>query len=832
MTWFENILRDARLALRSLRAAPWFTGIAVTSLAIGIGAAVCVFSLANAIFLQSLPVPRPQDLRVLHWSANDVRMRSFDGASRVEGGRWTAAEAVSHPAFLSLRAQAASDADIFGFYPLRDAAVTAGSQALIADGMMVSENLLSGLQVKPRVGRLLRPGEDYAGGAMHAVIGHTLWQRLFNLDPRIVGRSVTLNGTVFTIVGVLEPGFTGIEPGRPCEFYVPMSAACPFLYTSLSGDWHWFVRLMARLEPRASETRLAATLAATFAGQAGPTLKRPTFQIEPGAAGLAYDRDNYRRPLFVMLAVASLVLLAACANVAGLLVARGSARSQELAVRAALGGTRRRLFQQSIIDSLLIALLGGGLGVILAMWGKAPLADLLAGQAGGLRYDVSLDPVVLTFSLAVTLAAALLAGLIPAARACRPDPIEALRTRTAASSPRLRAGRLLVVAQVCLSLLLVTSAGLFVRTLLNLTRVDPGFRLDHMLLVSLNIRGGATATADPAAFYDRLQTEVARLPGVVNAAIVEFPLLGPGGSSGGFSAFTNTPAAGSTEMSVRRLRVGETFFATMEIPIVEGRALQASDSGEMPKAVVVNEAFVHSYLRDRNAIGLAFRMWEAEWRIVGVCRDAKYGDIRERVSPTAYFPYKQMFYSRFRATHLRGASIAVRTALAPLALSEAVRKAVARVDPGVGITAVTTQEHIRDRSIARERLVAVLCAALAGVALLLSWVGLFALTAYTVGRRTGEIGIRMALGATLADITRPIVGEALLLAAAGVAIGLPVSVALARLATSQLFGVSPGDPLSITLAAATILATTAAAAWIPARRAQRIEPTTALRRDG
>ncbi len=833
MARLENLVRDLRLSLRSLAASPVFALVAVVSLGVGIGAGTCVFSLVNAILLRPLPVPSSQELRVLQWSASNVRIPSYDGSSiSLEGGGWSSAESVSHPAFLALRSQGATQADVFGFCPLHEAAVTAGGQPLVADGMLVSDNFFSGLQLRPQIGRLLQPGEDYGGGAMNVVIGYGWWQRYFDLDPGVIGRTVALNGVAFTIVGVLAPAFTGIEPGRRCDFYVPLSASSPFLYTAISADWHWFVRVMARLRPGAGDARLAAMLGTAFAAQTGAVVKGPKFQVEPGGAGLGYDREAYRRPLLLMLAVVGLVLLAASANLAGLLLARGTTRWHEMAVRAALGGGTWRLFQQSLTDSLAISLLGGGLGVLLATWGRAPLADLLARRAGALRYEFSLDPMVLAFSLAITVTAAVLAGLVPAWRACRADPVDALRSRGTIGNPRLRTGRLLVVVQVSLSVLVLAGAGLFVRTLVNLSRIDAGFDLQRLLVATVNIRGGADAHAEPARFYDRLQVEVARIPGVEAATIIEFPLLGPGGSSGSFSRFVDGPAPESPAMmQVRRLRVGETFFKTMGIPIVRGRELQPTDSAEAAKVVIVNESFVRSYQRDRDAVGLAFRMWEADWRIVGVCRDAKYSDIKEAVPPTAYFPYKQMFYSRFRDTHLRGASIAARTTLPPLALSAAVRQAVARVDPGVAVTAVTTQEDVRDRSIGRERLVAVLCSGLAGVALMLSWIGLFSLMAYNVGRRTGEIGIRMALGADRPDITRPILREALLLSGAGVALGVPLCLVFTRLVRNQLFGVTPGDPVSIGLAAIGLLVTAAASAWVPARRAQRVEPSDALRHD-
>ncbi len=832
MHWIENLRRDVRLGIGSLARSPGFTAVAVLSLAVGIGAGTAVFSLVQAMLLRSLPVPNPHELRIIQWSGTDVRMRSFDGNSRQDGNRWVAAEAVSHPAFLALRAQGAAVADVFGFYPLRDAAVVAAGQAFVADGAMVSDNFFSALQLRPLAGRVLAPGEDYQGGRMNVVIGHDFWQRRFGLDPGVVGRSVTLDGTAFTVVGVLEPGFTGVQPGQAGDFYVPMSVGSPFLYTSIDADWHWFVRVMARLLAGAADTRLAAALDVAFARQAASTMKQPGILVEPGHAGLAENRDQYRKPLLLMLSAVGLVLLVACANLAGLLLARGAGRRHEVAVRAALGASRWRLFQQSLAESLTIALLGGGLGVLLAAWAQPALVDLLAMDADGLRYDFSLNLPVLGFSLAVSLAAALLAGLLPAIRCGRADPMNALRGHGSLAGLRLRAGRILVVAQVCLSLLVVTSAGLFVRTLANLSRVDAGFSLERLLLVSLNLRGGTYADTSPIQFYERVLAEVAAVPGVKGSAMVEFPLLGPGGSTGGLDALVGGPPAPAAPMQVRRLRVSESFFTTMGVPILRGRALSRADSAEAAKAVVVNEAFVRNFLPGRDPVGVSFATWGAQWTIVGVCRDAKYGDIREPASPTAYFPYRQMFYSRYARTHLRTASIAARTALSPLALASEVRQAVARVDPGVAVTMVTTQEEVRDRSIARERLLAIFGGGLAGLALLLSCVGLFGLMAYSVSRRTGEIGVRMALGATRPDVARAVLGEALLLAAAGAAVGLPLSLALTRLVTSQLFGVKPGDPSSMALALVAVLATAAAAAWIPAWRAQRIQPIEALRYDG
>jgi predicted permease len=832
MAWAEHLAGDIRFGVRSLRAAPGLALVAVLSLGLGIGAATAVFSLANAILLRSLPVPNPTDLRLLRWSATDVRVRSYDGAadSRPDG-TWTGAESFSPPALASLRARARGQADVFGFYPLTNVAVRAGDQAFVADGLLVSENFLSGLQVRPFIGRLLRPGDDYAADHGSVVIGFEWWERYFGRDPAALGRTVTFNGKAFTIVGVLAPGFTGVQPGLSCSFYVPMAAGSPFLYTAITNDWHWFVRLMARVKPGESDERLASLAAATLAADTGASMKGARVAVEPGQAGLGYDRARYGRPLVLILAVVTLVIASACANLAGLLLVRGTARRHEAAVRAALGGSRGRLFQQALVESATLAVAGGVLGVVLALWGREALASLLSGTADGLRYDFSLDARVLGFSLALTFASALIAGFLPSLRAGQAHPADALRSRGALASPRLRAGRVLVGVQVGLALLVLTCAGLFVRTVVNLGRLDAGFPVERLLIVSLNLRGGVEADLDPARFYERAEAAVAAIPGVRSAAVLEFPLLGAGGSSGDFTWTTGGQPAASS-LGVRRLRVSESFFATLGIPIVGGRGFGAQDAADAPKVAVVNESFVRQYVPGGNPIGMAFRMWGADWQIVGVCKDVKYQTLRESPGPTTYYPYKQMFYSRYRASHLRNGSIVARTAVEPLTLSSAVRQAVADVDPGVPITGITTQERVRDQGFSQERLLAALCLGLAALALFLSCVGLFGLMSYSVTRRTGEIGLRMALGATRFDVTAPIVRDALVLTGAGVAVGLPLSFWLTRLVKNQLFGVTPADPLSVALAVTVLFVTAAAAAWIPAHRAQQVEPVDALRHDG
>jgi predicted permease len=822
----NGLLQDIRHAFRQLRKSPGFTAVAVVSLAFGIGAGTAVFSLVNAILLRSMPVPSPQELRVLRWNGVEARVPSLNGQS-IDIGNRTTADAFHHPAFLQLREHCAAQAEVFGFSPNDEVIARARGEAFAISGMMVSDNFFSTLGVRPFLGRPLVPGDDFASAATNVVISHGVWENQFGLDPAVIGQTLTLNTTPFTIVGVLPPEFPDVMPGLPRDFYVPMAAQSPFLYRPIHEDFHWFVRLMARLKPGARDAQLRAALEVAFARGAGAIMKEPKVLLEPGNAGLTLDRVNYQRSLLLMLGAVGLILLVTCANLAGLSLARGAARQHELSVRAALGAGRWRLIRQSLSESFLLALLGGGLGVLLALCGRTAISRLLAGSVEGLRYDLSLDHKVLGFSLFITMLTALLSGLLPALRAGRANPADGFDAR--GSAPRLLAGRVLVAMQICFSLLLMIGAGLYVRTLINLSRIDAGFDTRKLLLFQLNVKGSGYANAQPKDFYARVQTELAAIPGVQSASLIEFPLISGGGSTGGFSTFSGRPNLTGTNMETRRLRVGETFFQTLGIPLLQGRGMEATDDEARPKVIVVNETFVRRYLPKENPLGLTLNMWNVDWEIVGVCRDAKYNALRQSIPPTTYFPFRQMFYSRFAKTHLRQPYFAIRTSQPPLSLVASVRKVVAALDADVAMTDIATQEAIRDRAIGQERLLAILCGALAALALLLSCIGLYGLMAYHVARRTGEIGIRMALGATDRDIAGPILSEALLLGALGVTAGVPASLGLARVIQGHLFGVAPNDPITLIGTSVLLILVALLSAWLPARRAAKVDPTTALR---
>jgi predicted permease len=601
------------------------------------------------------------------------------------------------------------------------------------------------------------------------------------------------------------------------DFYVVITPQSQFLEDEFTSSHHWWVRLMARLRPEASDAQLKAALDVVFPREADELMNEPEILVQPGRKGLAFDRNRYQKPLLLMLGIVGLVMLVACANIAGLSLARGAVRQHELAVRAALGAGRWRLIRQSLSESLVLALLGGGLGVFVAVWGRSAISRLLAGKTDGLHYDLSLDVAVLSFSLAVAFVTALLSGLLPALRAGCTDPLDGLKERSALSAPRLRTGRLLVTSQICLSLILLFGAGLYARTLINLENINAGFNTERLLLFEVNAMGTGYRGDRLISYYAQVREALNALPGVMNATFSQFHLLDDHSSRGGFT-LSSVPDRSSSEMQTYRMRVSETFFDTMGIPILQGRSLNASDV----RAVVVNEAFVRKYSPHNSPIGQTMNnVWGGGWRIVGVCADAKYQNIKETTPPVTYFSCSGRVPT--------AGCFTVRTKFPSLALASAVRKTIASIDPDVPVSHIRTQEQLRAGNISQGRLFAMLCSALAGLALLLSCIGLYGLMAYHVSRRTSEIAIRMAIGAKPGDVARPILCEAFVLAAIGVGVGLPAVLLIARLIRNQLYGVQVYDPVTMGVVITTLVVIALLSAWLPARRAAKIDPMEALR---
>jgi predicted permease len=813
-------MNDLKFALRQLLKNPGFTTVAVISLALGIGACTAVFSIVNGVLLRSLPVPNPQELRVLRWTGTEARLRSFSGDSTEVGNRQTG-DAVSPPLFQELREKAAGSADVFAFAPLNDVVVRAGDGASSDRGMVVSDNFFSALKARPLMGRLFNPADTDADAAQQVVITYDWWTKHFARDPGVQGRTITLNGGAFTIIGVLPQTFSGVRAGDGREFYVLMAPGSPFIERAVTSTEHWWVRLMARMKPDVGDAKLKAALDVVFARAANEQMKNPAMLVEAGNGGLAPDRAQFRQPLMLMLGAVGVVMLVACVNLAGLSLARGAARQHELAVRAALGAVRWRLVRQSFSESLVLALLGGGLGALLSVAGKNVMARLLAGAKDGLHYDTSLNFTVLGFCVALAVLTAALAGLLPALRAGRIDPVEALKARGALNAPRLRMGRALVAAQISLSLLLLTGAGLYLRTVVNLRNIDAGFDTEKLLVFQINPTAAGYNDTQLAGFYGQLQDRLAATPGVRDATLMMNPLLDNQTWAGGFS-FPNRATPAGVNLQTHRLIVGERYFSTMGIPLLQGRALSTGDGAGSFKAVVVNEAFAKKYLPDENPIARTVSFLRGNWQIVGVCGDTKYGNLKEPAPPTAYISFRQIPLN-YRT------SFAVRTALPPLRLTRAMHQAVAAINPAIPISRIVTQEQLRDGNISQERLFATLCGGLAGLALLLSCIGLYGLIAYNVARRTSEIAIRMAIGAPPGTIAGSFIREALILTAIGIGAGLPVVLVVTHLIKSQLYGLPANDPITFVIVTMVLLTVALLAAWLPARRAARVDPMAALR---
>lgn len=822
-----TIFQDIRYGFRMLLKCPGFTAIAVISLTLGIGAGTAIFSLVNAVVLRPLPVPNPHELRVLQWSGTEPRIDGIHGSMISEDSKHTTCDAFAYPVFENLRQECNSLADIFGYKPLYNVTTRAQREAFVAKGTIVSDNFFSALGVKPFLGRVLSNQDIETGAEPVTVITYLWWQRHFDRDPNVLGQSILYNGHDFTIVGVLPREFLGVSPAEESGFYVSMSAQPqlePLLPLTTSDTW--WVQLMARLKPGASDMQFQAAVDVAFAREAASIMGNPKILVKDGKAGPDFNRTYFGRFLLMLLGIVGVVLLVACANLAGLSLARGTTRQREFAVRAAIGATRWRLIRQSLTENLLVALLGGGLGILLAFWSKTTISRLIAGSPDGLNYHTPLDLTVLGFTLTIVLVTALLSGLLPALRVSCVDSFVTLKERVTLGSPRLRMGRVLVSVQIALSMLLLAGAGLYARTLVNLISIDPGFSTDKLLLFRVDAHNSGYEGERTIALYDNIQNSLGAIPGVHSATLTQFPLLAGTMSGGGFFSLPGHSFEGQLNPQANRLTISETFFRTMGIPVRLGRELQVTDTVKSTKAVVVNETFAHKYLPGENPIGQTLRTDEwrgkgVDWQIVGICADAKYGDIRDEVPPTVYFSFRQDF--------MGATFFAVRTSLPPLDVVTAARRAVAAIDPDIPLSSINTQELIRNKSISQERLFAFFCSALAALALLLSCIGLYGLMAYNVTRRTSEIGVRMALGATGRRIAGPILREALMLAGIGVAIGIPVALALGRVIKGQLYGVTPSDPLTLVAGALTLVLVVVGAAWWPAHRAAKIDPMEALR---
>lgn len=850
LRWLEDLVRDIRLAFRSLAKCPRFAAVAILSLALGIGANTAIFSVTNAALLARLPVKDPDQLVIFNWLAEEnVQPQSSNGwSNREPGSTKTTGTSFSIPTFEAFQQQTSTLADVFAFTPTGNLNVVVDGTAELAAGtQLASGNYHRGLGVGAVVGRVFTPEDDRPGADPVAVISHAFWQRRFGGDPAAVGETVTVNGVPVTVIGVTGPAFQGaLRRGEVVDLTLPLVLESR-LFRSVDDNrraTRWWVRVMARLQPGVTAEQARASLEGAFRATAHGTVSRrtlagppivdpaqvsfPQLRVVSGAGGLYESRRGYERVLRPLMGVTGLVLLVACANIANLLLARGTARRREIAVCLALGAGRARIVRQLLAESLLLSVLGAAAGLVLAFFGARALVAMQPFGAG-LQFDLSLDWRVLGFTSGIAVVTGIVSGLAPALRATRLDlTAEFMGGARTVGTGRSALAKTLMVVQVALSLVLLTGAGLFVRTVRNLQHVDVGFNREHLLLFQVNARSAGASGPEALATYERLRERFTALPGVRHASYARIAPL----SDNNWSSVIVVPGYVPTKLgdqSVNMNGVETGYLATMEIPVLRGRDFTARDAArDGPKVAIVNQTFAKKYFGSEDVIGRRFgtrpNLPAPDIEIVGLVRDAPYSQVKSSPPPVSLFPYEQLDPNTVGV-----ANFVVRFTGAESEISAALRAAVREIAPQLPIANLRTQEQQIGRLFTQERLFANLCSLFGLLALGLSAIGLYGLMSYTVLRRAGEIGLRMALGALPGQVMLMVLRESLALVGVGIVLGLAGAAGASRLVATMLFGLTPTDPLTYVAVAALLVFVALVACLLPARRATRIDPMLALR---
>jgi putative ABC transport system permease protein len=828
----DSVFQDLRYALRALRTSPGFAFAAILSLALGIGANTAIFSLIDAVILKSLPVRHPEELVQVMMGAGNYA--SF-----------------TNPTWEHLRDRQDVFSGIFA-YGRWGFNLAPGGEAHSERGNYVSGQYFDTLGVHAVLGRTLAPADDTRGCAGSAVLSYGFWQREYGGRADVIGKTISIDRHRIEIVGVTEPGFNGTEVGGSADVMVPLCAVTligsgyPHMLDTNYYPVGW-LQVMGRLKPRVTASQATARLKTLapqiYKGafdergleredgrQLGPQdrdryLSR-TFDTQPAANGISYLRGQYREALIVLMTIVGMVLLIACANVANLLLARGATRQREIAIRMAVGGSRGRLIRQLLTESLLLSGIGAMLGILFAEWGARLLVRLLDASL-----DLTLDVRVLAFTAGVAVLTGLLFGIAPAWRGTRVDPQSAMKAnaRGMIEGTKLGPGKVLVMAQVALSLLLVVGAGLLLSTFWKLVSQDAGFERDHVLLVTLDLRTGNYPRERWSAVYQEMLDQLRAIPGVRSASLSSITPVCHCRWAGEVLIDGYTPKSHDDALASFN-SVSDRYFETLGTSMVAGRDFDLHETSTSLKVAIISKSMAQKYFGAANPLGQHFRVRDGNLtgdpiQIVGIVKDAKYGSLRDEPSPFVFIPWSQGGPAGpLTSFELRPAGGA------PTALIAGVKSAIGGVNRDVSIEFQTLAAKV-DNSISREHLLAILSGFFGALALLLATIGLYGVMSYNVARRRNEIGIRMALGAEQSSILRMVLSEVAILISAGLVIGLIAALAATRFVASFLYGIKSNDPWTVALASLVLALVAALAGFLPARRAAHLDPMSALREE-
>jgi predicted permease len=827
-----------------------FAAMAILSLALGIGANTAIYSFMDAILVRTLPINDPGSLVMLKWHSKGRSpiVQGISGTLYEDPETGRTSPNLPYRVFEIMSKNNPVLQSVAGFNIAYRTTVLIRGEGTWVSGLYVSGVFFGALGVQPAAGRLIVHDDDRDGAPPVAVISYGFAQRRFGSAAAAIGERATINDVPFVIVGVAPPGFYGVNPGQAQEIYLPQRSSIltdriysgdpRAKYADTNTKYYW-CQIMGRLKPGVKIAQAQAALEQVFYQFANSVavndkdrVDLPRLIVADASRGLDDLQRQYSKPLYFLMTLVGLILMIACANLANLLLARTAGRRREMGVRLSLGAGRMRILRQLLTESVLLASLGAVLGMLFAHWGVKGLMVLVANGRDNFMLDAGLNWRVLAVTMGITLLAGILFGLAPALQSTRVDLASALR-QTRAGEQRRRIGawlrvslsQTLVVTQIAVSLLLLVAAGLFVRTLTKLNSVELGFNQEHLLVFSVNARQAGYRDQALQQYFENLLARLAAIPGVRAATASESALV----SHSVHGTDVTVPGYTGSRNDVSVLAVAKDFFSTMQIPVTLGRAIDGRDVSAGAKVAVVNEVFAKTYFAGQNPIGRHFTLGKGTYaydlEIQGVAKNARYSSLKGEVPAVAYLPYtynpRSMGYLVFE----------LRAAGDPIALANSAREVVRQADSRIPVTELRTQEAVIDQTIGQERTFATLCTAFALLAVAIACIGLYGTMAYSVARRTNEIGLRMALGAERRRLVWMVLREVCVMAAVGLALGLPVALATTKFVKSFLFDMKPNDPWAIAGAAALLVAAAVAAGYGPAWRASRIDPWTALRHE-